>query len=163
MITSGCNDMPVKYALAFAIIVMSLAGAYYLLQQAAEQPTSQQPVQEQQEANTTSQSVSQNVTNTTRQVGNNATAPACTQEIDWANAGGSASKGLKVSFSLACPDSVRIYVNGHLAWNGTLKAGTHTISIPPEKLGFKPSPGDQAIVEIRASGRFAQLPATFGP
>ncbi len=65
MIAVGCNVMPVKYALAFAIIVLSLAGAYYLMQQ-AEQPASQQQVQEQPAATAASTGTStQNATNTT--------------------------------------------------------------------------------------------------
>ncbi|MEB3861199.1 MAG: hypothetical protein GSR84_03140 [Desulfurococcales archaeon] len=153
--------MPVKYALAFAIIVLSLAGAYYMLQQ-AEQPASQQ-VQEQQEADTTSQSVSQNVTNTTRQA-TSTNATAASPEPCISNVHGTASAGkravtLTVWAERPCNATITVdYFGGE--WSGQLSEGENNIRIIVER---EPRPGDQAIVRIKTGEGQHTFITIFGP
>ncbi len=156
--------MPVKYALAFAIIVLSLAGAYYLLQQAAEQSTSQQQVQEQPAATAASTGTStQNATNTTRQaISTNTTAASpepCISNVYGTASAGERTVTLTIWAERQCNATITVdYFGGE--WSGQLSKGENNIRITVEG---EPRPGNQAIVRIKTGESQHTLITIFGP
>lgn len=158
MYTIGCKDVPVRYAAAFAIIVLSLAGAYYLIQAAENLDQQGQP-----EANTTNITADTNTTtqptaNTTRDTGVASPEP-CISSVYGTASAGERTVTLRIWAERPCNATITVdHFGGE--WSGQLGEGENNIRITVEG---EPDPGSTASVRIRTENNTITYIITFGP